>query len=180
VTKNAARAGTFTLTLKPSKAARERKVKAKLVVTLAPLRALRRLTGGAGGPGRGCCSRWPSDSSDRRDHQRPPRYECPLGGVVASTLYQGMVVSLVSDVQDGRRDHSVGELIEATWPVVLPLIVAGILAGLGIAFGFLLLLVIPGLFLLTIWAVIAPVIVVEHSGAVDAFGRSRELVKGNG
>jgi hypothetical protein len=99
--------------------------------------------------------------------------------VVASTLYQGMVVSLVSDVQDGRRDHSVGELIEATWPVVLPLIGAGILAGLGIAVGFFL-LVVPGLFLLTIWSVIAPVIVVEHSGAVDAFGRSRELVKGNG
>lgn len=100
-------------------------------------------------------------------------------GVIAGTLYQGMVVGLVRDVQDGRRGSSVGELIEATWPVVLPLIGAGILAGLGIAIGFLLLFV-PGLILLTIWSVIAPVIVVEHSGAVDAFGRSRELVKGNG
>lgn len=99
--------------------------------------------------------------------------------VVASTLYQGMVVSLVSDIQDGRRDFSVGELIEATWPVVVPLIGAGILAGIAIAVGFFL-LVVPGLFLLTIWAVIAPVIVVEHSGAIDAFGRSRELVRGNG
>lgn len=99
--------------------------------------------------------------------------------VVAGTLYQGMVVGLVRDVQDGRRDSSVGELIEATWPVVLPLIGAGILAGIGIAIG-LLLLVVPGLILLTIWSVIAPVIVVENSGAVDAFGRSRELVKGNG
>jgi len=99
--------------------------------------------------------------------------------IVAGTLYQGMVVGLVSDVQDGRRDFSAGELIEATWPVVLPLIGAGILAGIGIAIGFLLLLV-PGLFLLTIWAVIAPVIVVERSGAIDAFGRSRQLVKGNG
>src|SRR5690349_13475403 len=97
--------------------------------------------------------------------------------IVAGTLYQGMVVGLVSDVQDGRRDFSAGELIEATWPVVLPLIGAGILAGIGIAIGFLLLLV-PGLFLLTIWAVIAPVIVVERSGAIDAFGRSRQLVKG--
>ena len=96
--------------------------------------------------------------------------------VVAGTLYQGMVVGLVRDVQDGRRDSSVGELIEATWPVVLPLIGAGILAGLAIAVGFLL-LVVPGLILLTIWAVIAPVIVVEHSGVIDAFGRSRELVR---
>jgi ABC-type multidrug transport system fused ATPase/permease subunit len=106
----------------------------------------------------------------------------PLGlavSVVAGTLYQGMVVGLVRDVQDGRRDSSVGELIEATWPVVLPLIGAGILAGLGIGVGFLL-FVIPGLILLTIWSVIAPVIVVERSGVIDAFGRSRALVKGNG
>jgi hypothetical protein len=99
--------------------------------------------------------------------------------VVAGTLYQGMVVGLVSDVQDGRRDFSAGELIEATWPVVLPLIGAGILAGIAIAVGFLL-LIVPGLILITIWSVIAPVIVVERSGAIDAFGRSRRLVKGNG
>lgn len=100
-------------------------------------------------------------------------------GVIAATLYQGMVVSLVRDVQDGRRDSSVGQLVEETWPVVLPLIGAGILAGIGIAIG-LVLLIIPGLILLTIWSVIAPVIVVERSGAIDAFGRSRAVVKGNG
>jgi len=100
-------------------------------------------------------------------------------GVIAATLYQGMVVSLVRDVQDGSRDSSVGQLVEETWPVVLPLIGAGILAGIGIAIG-LIILVVPGLILLTIWSVIAPVIVVERSGAINAFGRSRALVKGNG
>jgi ABC-type multidrug transport system fused ATPase/permease subunit len=99
--------------------------------------------------------------------------------VVAATLYQGLVVGLVKDVQDGRRDSSVGDLIDATWPVVLPLIGVGILAGIAIGIGFLLLLV-PGLILLTIWAVIAPVIVVERSGVMDSFGRSRELVRNNG
>jgi hypothetical protein len=99
--------------------------------------------------------------------------------IVAATLYQGMVVNLVKDIQDGRRDNSVQDLIDAAWPVVLPLIGAGILAGIAIGIGFLLLLV-PGLILLTIWAVIAPVIVVERSGVFDAFGRSRQLVKGNG
>jgi uncharacterized protein UPF0259 len=106
----------------------------------------------------------------------------PLGlavSVVAATLYQGMVVGLVRDVQDGRRDSSVNDLIEAAWPVVLPLIGVGILAGIAIGLGFLL-FVVPGLILLTIWAVIAPVIVVEHKGVMDSFGRSRELVRDNG
>jgi hypothetical protein len=106
----------------------------------------------------------------------------PLGlavSVVAATLYQGMVVGLVRDVQDGRRDSSVQDLIDAAWPVVLPLIGVGILAGIAIGIGFLL-FVIPGLILLTIWAVIAPVIVAERSGVMDSFGRSRELVRGNG
>jgi Uncharacterised protein family (UPF0259) len=106
----------------------------------------------------------------------------PLGlavSVVAATLYQGAVVGLVKDVQDGRRDSTVGDLVDATWPVVLPLIGLGILAGIAVGIGFLL-FVIPGLILLTIWAVVAPVIVVEHSGVMDSFGRSRELVRNNG
>jgi hypothetical protein len=98
--------------------------------------------------------------------------------VVAGTLYQGMVVGLVSDVQDGRRDSSVEDLMRSTGPVVLPLIGAGILAGIAIGLGFLL-LVVPGLILLTIWSVIAPVIVVERTGVFEAFGRSRALVRGN-
>lgn len=99
--------------------------------------------------------------------------------VAAGTLYQGTVVNLVSDVQDGRRDFSASELLNSATPFILPLIGAGILAGIGIFFG-LLLLIVPGLFLMTIWAVIAPVIVVEKSPVMKSFGRSRELVKGNG
>lgn len=95
------------------------------------------------------------------------------------TLYQGMVVGLVQDVQDGRRDSSVGDLMRFALPVLGPLLGAGILAGIGIGFGFVL-LVVPGLYLATIWAVIAPVIVIERRGIFDAFGRSRQLVKDNG
>jgi hypothetical protein len=99
--------------------------------------------------------------------------------VIGNTLYQGMVVSLVADVQDGRRDSSIGDLVNSAAPVILPLFLAGLLAGLGIALGFVL-LIVPGLILLTIWSVIAPVIVLERTGVIAAFGRSRELVRGHG
>ena len=42
------------------------------------------------------------------------------------------------------------------------------------------LVIAPGLYLITIWAVIVPVIVIERSGALAAFGRSRQLVRGRG
>lgn len=99
--------------------------------------------------------------------------------LAVGTLYQGMVVGLVGDLQDGRRDSSVGDLMRSVLPVVGPLIGAGILAALGITGG-MFLLVVPGLYLFTIWAVIAPVIVIERRPVFDAFGRSRQLVRGNG
>ena len=42
------------------------------------------------------------------------------------------------------------------------------------------LLIVPGLVLLTWWALIAPAIVLEGTGVGGAFGRSRELVRGHG
>ena len=98
---------------------------------------------------------------------------------VISTLYQGMVVKLVNDVRDGRRDHSVGDLLRSVEPVLIPLMIVSVLFGFGVAIGFIL-IIIPGLILLTIWSVVAPVTVLEHPGVFAAFGRSRELVRGNG
>lgn len=99
--------------------------------------------------------------------------------LVVTFLYQGMVVGLVQDVQDGRRDSSVGELIGSVTPVLLPLIGAGLITAIGIGLGAIL-LIVPGLYLLTIWAVTAPAVVVERRGVFDAIGRSRQLVRGNG
>jgi hypothetical protein len=102
-----------------------------------------------------------------------------LLGVVATYWYQGMVVEATRDILDGRRDQSIGSLFSSAAPFIVPLLLAGILAGIGVAIGFLL-LIIPGLFLITIWAVIVPVIVIERAGVIESFGRSRELVRGSG
>jgi hypothetical protein len=96
-----------------------------------------------------------------------------------SIVYQGMVVELVQDVQDGRRDHSVGDLIRSVEPVFWPLVAVSILFGIAVGIGFVL-LIVPGLILLVIWSVVAPVTVLERPGVFAAFGRSRELVRGNG
>lgn len=98
--------------------------------------------------------------------------------LVATTLFTGMVVELVSDIQDGKRDASAGQLLRAVTPVLGKLILVGIVAGVGILIGFIL-IVIPGLILATLWSVAAPVVVLERPDGLRALGRSRELVRGN-
>jgi hypothetical protein len=94
-------------------------------------------------------------------------------------VFTGIVVELVSGVQDGRRDASVGQLLRAVRPVIGQLILVGIVAGAGIVVGFLL-LIVPGLILITVWSVAAPVVVLERPPGLGALGRSRELVRGSG
>ena len=51
----------------------------------------------------------------------------------------------------------------------MPLILAGLVVGLLVVVGFIL-LIVPGLFLLTIFAVVAPVIVIERAGRLRGAG----------
>jgi uncharacterized membrane protein len=80
---------------------------------------------------------------------------------------------------DGRADLSLGETFQRVRSRIPAIAVASILAGLGIAVG-LVLLIVPGLVLLTWWVLIIPVIVLEGKSAGEAFSRSRELVRGHG
>src|SRR6266516_4797851 len=99
--------------------------------------------------------------------------------LVALFWLQAALVKAVEDVRDGRVDLSLGETFEAARPHLGSVAVAAILAGLGIVIG-LLLLIVPGLVLLTWWAVIVPVVVLENRSAGESFSRSRELVRGYG
>jgi hypothetical protein len=97
----------------------------------------------------------------------------------AGVLFTGYVVKLVGDTRDGKMHHTVEELYESAVPYVGILILNGVLEFIGVAIGFAL-LIVPGLILITIWAVVAPAIVIEDAGPIEAFGRSRELVRGHG
>lgn len=105
-----------------------------------------------------------------------------LGAIVsliAIFWVQGALVQAVDDIRDGRADLSLGETFDRVRPQLGSIVVAGLLAGLGIALG-LVLFIVPGLVLLTWWVLIIPVIVLERSAAGAAFSRSRELVRGYG
>jgi hypothetical protein len=99
--------------------------------------------------------------------------------LIASAWYTGMVVRTVQDVQDGRVDATIGQLFSSVTNVILTLILVGLVVGICVVFG-LILLIVPGLIILTLWSVASPAVVVEDAGVFEALGRSRELVRGNG
>lgn len=99
--------------------------------------------------------------------------------VVSNQVVIGMIVALVADIQDGSGDAGAGKLLTSVKPVLGQLIFVGFVAALAVGIGFVL-LVVPGLILLTIWAVFEPVIVLEGPPGFQALGRSRDLVRGNG
>jgi hypothetical protein len=99
--------------------------------------------------------------------------------IVSGMLFTAMVVELVADVQDGRRDSSPGQLLRAASPVLGQLILVSLIAGVAILVG-IFLFVVPALILITIWSVFVPVLVLERPPGLGALGRSRELVRGNG
>jgi purine-cytosine permease-like protein len=105
-----------------------------------------------------------------------------LGAIISFVGWywlQGALIEAVRDVRDGRTDLSVSETFSRVQPRLWSIIGAGILLGIAIGIG-LLLLVVPGLILITIWIAVIPAIVLENRGIGEAFGRSRELVRGHG
>ncbi len=100
-------------------------------------------------------------------------------GWIGTIWYQGVVVETVAESRSSARRLEIRDLFRAVMPRIWPLALAGLLAGIGIGIGFIL-IIVPGLILLTLWALIAPVIVLEGAGVFESFGRSRVLVRGNG
>jgi len=100
-------------------------------------------------------------------------------GVIAAMLMTG---AYIVGLDEAERTGTFPAFADV-WPRVSPrlgaLVITGLIAALATGIGFLLLLV-PGLILLTWWAVASPVVMLEGRSGMDALARSRELVRGNG
>jgi hypothetical protein len=97
--------------------------------------------------------------------------------LAAAFLLQAALVKAVQDVRDGRVDLDLGQTYRAAVPFILPVAGASILAAIGIAVG-LVLLIVPGLILLTFWCLIVPCIVIGGAGVFPSFGQSMRTVRG--
>jgi hypothetical protein len=100
-----------------------------------------------------------------------------LLSVVLTTLAQAIVVYGAFEVMRGRAIN-LGESakvgLRRFFPIVGLAIVVSVLIGLGIV-----LFLVPGIILYTMWFLATPVCVVERLGVFRSMGRSRELTKGH-
>ena len=96
--------------------------------------------------------------------------------IVVNAIGQAVILSAAFQYLRGRPVH-IGEALQRALARFLPVVGVGLLYGLGIAFASLL-LVVPGLFLMTMWSVAVPVCVVEGLGPVASLKRSTQLTKG--
>lgn len=99
-----------------------------------------------------------------------------LVSIVISTLVQAALTRATVSANEGRR-ISFGDSLSTALRVVLPLIGLSLLFSFGVAIGFVL-LIVPGIILLLMWAVAVPTLVIERQGVFAAFSRSAELTKG--
>ena len=96
----------------------------------------------------------------------------------ATAVFAGTAKEVARRVHEHEPQPSVADLVRAVRHVFLALAAVGVIEGIGWAVG-LLLLIVPGLYLMTRWAVAAAVVTVERTSVRAAFRRSHELVKGS-
>ena len=105
----------------------------------------------------------------------------PLVVLIVATIVgifwlQGAIVIAVDDARRGGPTLSFREIFRRVLPQLWALVGAGILVAAAVTAG-LVLLVLPGLALLTLWSMVAPAIVLEQRSITDALRRSWQLVR---
>jgi MFS family permease len=97
--------------------------------------------------------------------------------MLTNALTQSAIVFGTFQDLRGQR-ASIGECLARGLASMPRVVVAAILASIGIMIGAFLLFV-PGVILMLMWWVFVPVLVVEGAGIMPSFGRSRELTRGH-
>ena len=94
---------------------------------------------------------------------------------IMAVLGQGALAGIALQRRDGAPSNLSAALVPAIRRLPL-MIVVSLLYIVGFMLGFVL-LIVPGLMLLTMWAVIGPVLVAERTGVFETFGRSQDLTR---
>jgi hypothetical protein len=97
--------------------------------------------------------------------------------LVIAPLTTAMSIYALLEVSDGRRPRAT-ETIQHGLDVFAPLLLVMVLYAAGVAVG-LLLLIVPGIYLLVRWSFCIQAVVVDGRRVLDALRRSAELVDGS-
>jgi hypothetical protein len=97
-----------------------------------------------------------------------------LSLVTTYILQAALVHAAVLDLRGQKARLT--DVLSVGSTMFLPVLGLSILYGLAVGFG-LLALIVPGLIMMTVWAVASPALVVERTGVFDAFSRSRNLTR---
>ena len=103
-----------------------------------------------------------------------------IGGILSMLLWGiagGMIIKMAFDLYLGR-DTSVGDSIALARDKLGTIIVASIPYAIGVGIG-LILFILPGAYLMTIWAVYVQCIILEDAGATESLSRSSNYTKNN-
>ena len=104
-------------------------------------------------------------------------YGSNLLGIVLTSMVSGILVYSVFKLLRGQPIPDISRSFSLTLERLISLVIASLLSGICIGLGFLF-CIIPGLFVMAGLAVIAPVVMVEKAGPLEALNRSWELTEG--
>ena len=96
--------------------------------------------------------------------------------LAAAIMLQAIVTRIAIEGAGGQRTP-VGDLFSGALAILFPLLGLMVLMSLAIALG-LVLLIVPGVILICMWAVAAPALIAERSSVTAALDRSRRLTEG--
>jgi hypothetical protein len=94
-------------------------------------------------------------------------------------LYAGLAAPVVVRARTGGLPAEPGDMLDSVQPVAAALLLAGLIWVITAVIGFAL-LIVPGVIWVTVTLLTASAITLERRGVIEAFGRSRDLVRGNG